>query len=467
MSVMMPRGSAVARTEQLTVLKVSVHEILNDPRLGDLLTEVEETQLDEPWKAANIREMRRVWIHANAVELELVEALSRACSECELRWREARPNSDFKSVLSSLSEVLNLTRQSGVSRAEVLGCSPYEALLDEYEPDAKTELLDKYFADLSSFLPSFLQTVIEKQGEQKPGELPAGPFSIEQQRTLGKKLMEVLGFNFERGRLDSSLHPFCGGVPDDIRITTRYTDADFTQSLMGVLHETGHALYECGLPPNWRYQPVGAARGMALHESQSLLIEMQACRSREFLSFAAPLMREAFSGAGRAWEVENLHRLYTKVEPGFIRVDADEVTYPAHVILRYRLERGLIKGDIALVDLPAAWNDGMIELLGICPPNDSLGCLQDIHWYDGAWGYFPTYTMGALAAAQLFASATKGLPNIPTAISEGNFDPLVDWMRENVHSHGSFYSTEQLIEAATGRPLDTSDFKEHLSVRYG
>ena len=467
MSVMMPSGGAAARTEQLTVLKISVHEMLNDPKVGDLLSEAGETLPDEPWKAANLREMRRVWIHANAVERELVEALSRACSACELQWREARLHSNFKSVLPYLSEVLNLTRQSGVSKAEVLGCSPYEALLDEYEPGAKTELLDKYFADLSSFLPSFLQTVLAKQGKQKPGVLPPGPFPIEEQRALGVKLMEVLGFNFDHGRLDSSLHPFCGGVPDDIRVTTRYTDEDFTQSLMGVLHETGHALYESGLPPDWGYQPVGAARGMALHESQSLLIEMQACRSREFLSFAAPLMREAFSGSGLEWDVENLHRLYTKVEPGFIRVDADEVTYQAHVILRYRLERGLIKDDISLVDLPTAWNEGMSELLGICPPNDSLGCLQDIHWYDGAWGYFPTYTMGALAAAQFFSSATKDLPNISEAISEGKFSPLIDWMRRNVHSHASLFGTEELIKAATGRPLDTADFKEHLLIRYG
>ena len=236
---------------------------------------------------------------------------------------------------------------------------------------------------------------------------------------------------------------------------------------MGVLHETGHALYEMGLPADWHYQPVGSARGMALHESQSLLIEMQACRSREYLRFAAPLMREAFGGSGPEWEVENLYRLYTHVERSFIRVDADEVTYPAHVILRYRLERALIDGDLRLADLPGAWNDAMEDLLGIRPPDDRQGCLQDIHWYDGAWGYFPTYTMGAMAAAQLFAAAKAAQPEIPDRIAEGDFKPLVRWMRENLHAKGSSASTDELMEAATGKPLGADDFKAHLQARYG
>ena len=194
---------------------------------------------------------------------------------------------------------------------------------------------------------------------------------------------------------------------------------------------------------------------------------MQACRSREYLAFAAPLMRDAFGGSGPEWEAENLYRLYTHVERSFIRVDADEVTYPAHVILRYRLERALIDGDLSLGDLPGAWNDGMVELLGIRPPDDRQGCLQDIHWYDGAWGYFPTYTMGAMAAAQLFAAAKADHPDIPDRISRGDFSALIGWMRENLHTKGSSASTDALLEAATGKPLGTADFKAHLQARYG
>jgi carboxypeptidase Taq len=279
-------------------------------------------------------------------------------------------------------------------------------------------------------------------------------------------VMRVLGFEFEHGRLDVSLHPFCGGVPDDVRITTRYNEDDFTQAMMAVIHETGHALYERGLPPDWRHQPVGQARGMSVHESQSLLMEMQASRSRPFISFVAPLARETFGGDGWAWEEDNLYRLYTRVKPDFIRVDADEVTYPAHVILRYRLERALIAGDMTVDDLPAAWNAGLKQLLGIVPPSDREGCLQDIHWYDGAWAYFPTYTLGAMTAAQLFDAACRARPEIPNAIGQGDFTPLLAWLRTHVHGHGSRLSSGELLTRATGRPLDPAVFKRHLETRY-
>jgi len=467
MSVLMPPGGADARVEQLSALQLTTHEMKTDPVLADLLDAAEALADDDPWRAANLREMRRSWVHANAVDADLVDAMTRASSACEMVWREARPANDFARVLPYLEEVLNLSVQTAAAKAEALGRLPYEALLDQYEPDGSTDRIDALFADLSDFLPGFLDKALSRQTAQGEGVMPEGPFPSDKQRALGERLMGALGFDFDAGRLDVSLHPFCGGVPGDVRITTRYTEDDFTQSLMGVLHETGHALYEMGLPADWRYQPVGSARGMALHESQSLLIEMQACRSREYLEFAAPLMRETFDGNGPAWEVDNLYRLYTKVDRSFIRVDADEVTYPAHVILRYRLERALIGGDMKLGDLPGAWNDGMEELLGIRPPEDRLGCLQDIHWYDGAWGYFPTYSMGAMAAAQLFAAAKETHPDIPEAISTGDFAPLVGWMRENLHTRASSGSTDELLQAATGKPLGTDAFKGHLEVRYG
>ena len=251
-----------------------------------------------------------------------------------------------------------------------------------------------------------------------------------------------------------------------MRITTRYDEHDFAQSLMGVLHETGHAMYERNLPAEWRLQPVGEARGMAMHESQSLLVEMQICRGPEFLGFAAPLMREAFGGTGAAWDLGNLSSLYTTVKPDFIRVDADEVTYPAHVILRYRLERALIAGDMQIADVPAAWNEGMQELLGITPPSDREGCLQDIHWFHGSFGYFPTYTMGALAAAQIFAAATKADGSIKASIARGDFAPLMSWLSGNIHGRASIGSTDEILIGATGAPLGTEAFKTHLEARY-
>ena len=280
------------------------------------------------------------------------------------------------------------------------------------------------------------------------------------------RLMTRLGFDFDHGRLDISLHPFCGGTPDDVRITTRYDESDFRGALMGVLHETGHAMYERGLPAGWRRQPVGEARGMAVHESQSLLVEMQACRSREFTEFLAPVLREVFGRSGPEWEAENLYRLNTRVKRSFIRVDADEVTYPAHVILRYRLERALIDGSLVLKDLPGAWNDGMRTLLGIVPPDDRLGCLQDIHWYDGAFGYFPTYTLGAMLAAQLFDAAKRADPTILPGIAGGDFAPLFAWLRAHVHGKGSLLSAAELVMQATGRPLDARIYERHLETRY-
>jgi carboxypeptidase Taq len=233
-----------------------------------------------------------------------------------------------------------------------------------------------------------------------------------------------------------------------------------------VLHETGHALYELGLPSDWRHQPVGKARGMTLHESQSLLMEMQACRTHEFLNFAAPLIRDAFDGAGPAFETENLYRHYTHVERSLIRTEADEVTYPTHVILRYRLERAMVAGELDPKDLPGAFNDGLEALLGIRPPDDRQGCLQDIHWYAGAWGYFPTYTLGAIAAAQFFDAARRDLPDIVPGIAKGDFKPLVGWLRAHVHGLGSKLSTDELVAEATGTPLDQAVFKAHLTARY-
>ena len=467
MAVNMPTGGARARAEQLAALKLVCHELLVADGMAERLDAAAEEVADDPWPAANVREMRRAWIHASAVDADLVEARCKAEAACEMAWRGARAADDFAAVRPHLETVLGLVRRTGEAKAAVLGVTTYEALMDAFEPGAAAERTDRLLDDLAGFLPEFLAAVLDAQAA-RPAPVPlGGPFALDAQRALGLDLMGRLGFDFDQGRLDSSLHPFCGGVPEDIRITTRYDAADFTQSVMAVLHETGHALYEMGLPADWRRQPVGEARGMAMHESQSLMIEMQACRSAGFIGFLAPLLRTAFDGSGPAWEDDNLLRHYHRVAPSLIRVDADEVTYPAHVILRYRLERALIAGDLAVEELPGAWSDGLEQLLGIRPADDAQGCLQDIHWYDGAWGYFPTYTMGAVAAAQLFAAARQADPGVPEAIAAGDFAPLMAWLGENVHAKGSLLpSTDAMLEAATGAPLGTDSFKQHLKDRY-
>jgi len=474
MATMMPKGGADARGEQLAALEVACHELIAASELAEMLDEAEGAAEDGTedlgaWQRANLREMRRAWRHATALEADLVAALAKAAQKSEMAWREARPANDFEATLEPLGAVLALTREAAAAKAEVLECSPYEALLDEWEPGGSVARIDEVFESYAAFLPDFLARVLDRQGRLGARPTFPGPFAREAQEALGRRLMTAIGFDFDHGRLDVSLHPFCGGVPDDVRITTRYDEADFTSALMAVLHETGHAMYERGLPADWRLQPVGQARGMALHESQSLLVEMQACRSPEFLAFAAPLIAEAFGsegGADPAWRAENLVRHYHWVERGLIRVDADEVTYPAHVILRYRLEQALLDDRLPLADLPGAWNDGMAQLLDVMPPDDKDGCLQDIHWYDGAWAYFPTYTLGAMTAAQLYDAALRAEPEIPDALAGGDFAPLMGWLRSQVHAQGSLMSGEELLMQATGRPLDPEVFERHLAARY-
>jgi carboxypeptidase Taq len=294
---------------------------------------------------------------------------------------------------------------------------------------------------------------------------------VERQRELGVRLMGKLGFDFTRGRLDVSHHPFCGGVPEDVRITTRYDADDFAKGMMGVLHETGHAKYEQHLPAIWLGQPVGRARSMAVHESQSLFLEMQVSRSRDFATFVAPLLAEAFPEAAKrppeAFVAEKLHLLATRVTPSFIRVDADEVTYPCHVILRFEIERELVIGRLAVEDVPDAWDERMQRLLGISTRGDyKNGCMQDVHWPAGLIGYFPTYTLGALLAAQLFESAARELPDLGASIARGDLGPLDAWLNEKVWGQGSLLETDALVRHATGRSLDTGAFERHLARRY-
>jgi len=344
----MPDGAAPRRADVVGTVSMLRHRLITDPPVGDLLDAAEAAAAGNgglgPWDRANLREMRRLWTHAAAVPGDLVEANARATSLCETAWRTARRDSDFNALLPTLGELLTLQRRIGEAKADSLGVSAYDALLDMYEPDGRAARIDALFDDLAGFLPGFTEEVLAHQARRPAVARPPGPFPEAAQRPLALALMTAAGFDFRHGRLDTSAHPFCTGADSDVRITTRYEEDDFSRAILGTLHETGHALYEQGRPAEWRGQPVGEARGMALHESQSLVIEMQACRSREFIDYLAPLVREAFGGSGEAWSDDNLYRMYTRVERSLIRVDADEVTYPAHVILRYRLERAMLAG---------------------------------------------------------------------------------------------------------------------------
>ncbi|ATI13074.1 MULTISPECIES: carboxypeptidase M32 [Acetobacter] len=464
--VIMPSGAAERRAENLAMLEGLRHEILTAPVVAELLEQAEPG--DDVWRRANLEEMRRLHAHATALPGELVEASTQATARCEMVWRTARENGDFAAILPTLSEVLRLTREVAFATGEKLGLSPYDALLDTFDPGTRQTDIDPVFTQLAAGLPELIGTVLEKQNSLPAATPLPGPFSVPRQEALGRQLMQQLGFDVTRGRLDVSTHPFCGGATHDVRLTTRYDENDFIPAMMGVLHETGHALYDMGLPPAWLSQPVGQAGGMTLHESQSLLMEMQVCRSNAFAGWLAPKLQAAFDvpTTTAGWDAQNIHRLLTHVQPGFIRVDADEVTYPAHILVRYELEKALISGDLPLADLPTAFNERIHALLGLHVPDDGRGCLQDIHWPEGLFGYFPCYTLGALTAAQLREAACKQVPQIMPAIAKGDFTPLLGWLRENVHSRARSASMPQIVQDATGRKLDASAYLAHIQRRY-
>jgi carboxypeptidase Taq len=459
----MPPGGGAVRGDQLAVLAVLRHAHLTAPEVEADLAAAETS---DPWETTNLHLMRRGFARAKALPADLVEAQAKANSDCEKVWRVARHDSDFRLVEPHLAEVLRLTREAAAVLASALGLSPYDALMDGYQPGIGADDVAPIFSAYEEFLSTALPEVEARQAGQPAPIRPPGPFPVTAQEALCRDIAQRLGLDFDHARLDQSAHPFSGGTPSDVRITTRYLEDDFASAILAVVHETGHALYERGLPSVYARQPVGEAAGMATHETQSLIVEMQAFRSDPFLGWLGGRLHAAFGGSPEPYRLENLGRLWRRVERGFIRVDADELTYPAHVILRFRLEQAMIAGDLTVGDLPGAWNDGLFALLGITPPNDTQGCLQDIHWHDGAFGYFPSYTLGAMGAAQLMEAAREQVSGLDEAFGRGDFRPLLTWLRVHVHGVGSRFSFQEILERATGRALDPLAFQEHLRRRY-
>lgn len=464
MFTMMPPGGSKVRGEALAELSVLEHQLLTDPKVATWIAAAEQEDLNDV-EQANLREMSRLHHQASLLPESLVEAKSLAGSRCEHAWRSQRPANDWEGFSENLKEVVKYSREEARLRADAKGCSPYDALLDIFEPEMTSAQLDVLFADVKNWLPDLLTRAVAKQSQQTL-IAPVGPFPTAVQRELGLETMAQLGFDFTAGRLDISAHPFCGGVPEDVRITTRYDENELLSALFGVIHETGHARYEQNLPRNWSGQPIALARSTAIHESQSLFFEMQLGRSKAFLTRLIPAVTRHF-GDQAAFEESNFIAWNQQVKPGFIRVDADEVSYPAHVILRYEIERALINGDIEVDDIPALWNEKMQAWLGLSTVGDYRnGCMQDIHWTDGGFGYFPSYTLGAMYAAQLFSAAHRALPDLNQEIAQGEFCALFDWLRQNIWQHGSRFTTEQLITQATGEPLSSRYFRAHLEARY-
>ncbi|HZF26237.1 MAG TPA: carboxypeptidase M32 [Steroidobacteraceae bacterium] len=465
-AVMMPRGSADVRGEQLAALETEYHALLTAPRVTRLLDRAQaNAQGLEDWQLANLREMRRQRDHAIATPTTLISRLARATSRAEVQWMEARQKNDFAVFAPHLEEVVALVRDKAALLGQALNLQPYDALIDEFTSGITTQDIDTLFKALSRKLPTLINDTIEQQAKQP--SLPLnGKFSASKQRLLVVDVMKALGFPFDRGRLDESEHPFTEGVPGDIRVTTRFDVNDPFNGLLGALHESGHAMYDLGLPQDWRDQPVGRDRGMALEESQSLLLEMIVGRSRPFVRYLKPLLEKHYGASGPEWEVDNVYRHLNRVRRGLIRVDADELTYPLHIMLRYDLEKKILGGDLAIRNIPEAWNSYMEQRLGIRPQNDVEGCLQDIHWAVGSFGYFPSYALGVIIAAQLWDSLHAQHPAIEEEIAAGQFGGLFEWLRNHVHSLGAKVSIQDLMKSASGKPLSAAASLRYLESKY-
>ena len=463
-AAMMPAKGNEARAAAMAELQVLMHQTLTDPALKTLFAEAAKAELVDTDKAS-LTEMQREWALVNRLPQDLVEAQSLAGARCEHAWRTQRKANDWQGFLGNFREVVMLARKEAKFLADAAGTTPYEALMDKFEPGMREAAITQLFGEVKTWLPDLITQVIVRQ--QSEAVLQAnGPFPVDKQRALGVEVMGLLGFDFEGGRLDVSTHPFCGGVPQDVRITTRYNEATFAPSLMGIIHETGHARYEQRLPRDTLHLPVGRARSMGIHESQSLSFEMQLARNPAFLQLIAPLVKKHL-GDQAAFDAVNLARMITRVRRGLIRVDADELTYPAHVILRFEIERALIAGEIEADDIPALWNSKMMDYLGVdVAGNYENGCMQDIHWPMGMFGYFPSYTLGAMYAAQYFATIRKLHPDMDTRIAGGDLSPVMDWLDANIWSQASRWSTDALVTRATGEPLNASHFRKHLEDRY-
>lgn len=459
--VFMPKKSFGLKQDQMVFLSGQMYQRLTDPKIAELIENC--TNLDG-LEQANLDIIKKKYLRNKAVDQHFVEKITKAGLECELNWRNARKNNDFKLFSLHFKPLLTLVQEMSLREAEVLKLSPYNALLDSYDPGRTSEEIDIIFNEIEKFLPSLIYQVREKQKSQNPINFNYS-FSLDGQKNIGLACMKAFNFDLDRGRLDVSTHPFSVGLsPEDVRLTTRYEENNFLSGLFGILHETGHGIYEQNLPLEDKYQPVAKACGMTIHESQSLFFERHIGIAKNFFHWLEPILEKEF-GSNKALKADNLYKLATKMDTSLVRVDADEVTYPAHIIMRYKLEKDLLSGDLQIDDLPEAWDEMSIKLFGAKPKNLAQGCLQDIHWAWGSIGYFPTYTLGAIFASQIDKHLRKNI-DMDSLILNANYAPITGWLKDNIHNKGSKYSANELIEKSVGSKLDVNVFKEHLINKY-
>jgi carboxypeptidase Taq len=462
---MPPRGSA-HRAEQMALLARMTHEMRTAPQVGELLAEIEGSPLParDGDVAANVREIRRSYNRAVKLPKELVEELARVTTRAQQVWQEARQHNDFASFRPWLEKIVHLKRQE----ADAIGYqdAPYDALLDEYEPAATTAEVTRIFAALRQDLVPLIQAIVGSPRRPRR-DLLEREYPVDRQLVFGQSTAAALGFDFEAGRLDVTTHPFCSSMgPGDTRLTTRYNPRHFNESFFGTLHEAGHGIYEQGLDPGQFGTPLGSAASLGIHESQSRTWENQVGRSRPFWDHFFPRARQVFPEALHDVRLDDFYFAINDVQLSFIRVEADEVTYNLHIILRFELEQALVRGDLKPADVPAAWNDKFRQSFQLTPGNDRLGCLQDIHWSMGGLGYFPTYTLGNLYAAQFMERARHDLGDLDADFRRGEFARLKGWLNEKVHRPGQRYRPNELCEHITGRQLGHQSLLAYLRNKY-
>ncbi|HEX6961860.1 MAG TPA: carboxypeptidase M32 [Lacipirellula sp.] len=463
----MPPAAGEYRAEQISYLAGEVHKRQTDRRVGEWLSQLSDSPLaadSHSETGAVIRELRRQYDKKTKLPQALVEELSRTAVLGQQTWVEARKADSFATFKPILEKTLKLKREE----AAALGyeATPYDALLDDYEPHAKTAEVSATLARLRDELTPLVAQIVSSS-QQPDASILKREFPVEAQEAFGKEAAAAIGFDFSAGRLDVTDHPFCGGAgPRDIRITTRYNTHDFGDAFFSILHEAGHGLYEQGLPPEHFGLPTGEAVSLGIHESQSRMWENQVGRSRAFWELFLPQAQTAFTSL-QGVSLDAFYAAVNEVRPSLIRVDADEVTYNLHILIRFELERAMIEDDLQAADLPAAWNEKYQKYLGITPPNDADGCLQDVHWSAGLFGYFPTYSLGNLYAGQFFAKASKDLGDLNAAFRRGEFAPLLEWLRTNIHRHGQRYTATELAANVTGNPLSHGPWMEQIRRKYG
>jgi carboxypeptidase Taq len=465
--VMMPPGGSEPRSKAIAELTELHFELLTSTQTGDLLQEA-AGRVSEPDRIRNLQEMDREYQRAICLPAGLVKAKSLAGSKCEHGWRSQRKNNDWPGFLTNFREVVRLAREEAQARRDRSPDSfptPYDAMLDLYCTGDSSSFVSSVFTRLKNILPGLVQQIVENQRGDISPEI-TGHYPINLQQQLSRELMKCLGFDFNQGRIDVSAHPFSTGCRGDQRITTRFRETDFFDSLMATAHETGHASYESGLPEAWDGQPIGQARNMCIHESQSLLFEKQIFLSRPFTTFFSTRIH-SYLPQTKEFDSARLWAAATRVQPSYIRVEADEVTYPLHVILRYEIESGLINGSLRVEEIPEVWNDKMQEYLGLSTAgNDATGCLQDIHWTDGSFGYFPSYTIGALNSAQLFAAIRRKHPDWQERLAAGDIGFVRNWLKQAIWNKGSTMDSQDIIIAATGENTNADFFLNHIRGRY-